>query len=67
MGALDRAAYLRVAQQYGPILAELRRDLARNAAEQDAKIATRRRTGPAQPRRERPEPEADFSSRTWLR
>jgi hypothetical protein len=68
----DRGAYLRVAQHYGQILADLRRDQAEIAAEHDAKIAAWQRA------RQQPEPVAgrprgaepeddDFSTMTWLR
>lgn len=60
----DRGTYLRVAQQYGQLLAELRRSQAEIAAEYDAKIAAGQPVarGPRSP-----EPDEDYSTMTWLR
>lgn len=68
----DRGVYLRVAQRYGQLLADLRRDQAEIAAEHDAKIAAwervRQRPEAAEGRPRRgAEPDDDFSTMTWLR
>lgn len=67
----DRAAYLRVQQHYGEMLADFRRQQADLAAEHDAKIATWRLHSrqPEHPDEDTPATfdEDDFSNNTWLR
>lgn len=67
----EQAAYLRLEQHYGQLLADFHRRQADIAAEYDAKIAGWQRLH--QPRPEPPEPncrttfdEDDFSNNTWL-